>query len=85
MKVKVATRLEPDLQQRLKVHAAMVGRTIEDVVSEAIDGYLSRALLTPVDDGQWAVAVAQRQAQALAANYGDVDVSSTETGEGGGE
>jgi excisionase family DNA binding protein len=44
-----------------------------------------KALLNPVDDGQWAVAVAQRQAQALAANYGDTDVSPTETGEGGGE
>lgn len=36
-----------------------------------------------VDEGQWAAAVAQRQAQALAANYGDVDVSPTEIDEGG--
>jgi hypothetical protein len=32
------------------------------------------AAVPEVDDGQWAAAVAQRQAQALAQNYGDVDV-----------
>lgn len=32
------------------------------------------AAVPEVDGGQWAVAVAQRQAQALAANYGDTDV-----------
>jgi hypothetical protein len=43
VKVKFGTRLEPDLQHRLKVHAALVGRTLEDVVSEALNGYLSAA------------------------------------------
>lgn len=32
------------------------------------------AAVPEVPDGEWAAAVAQRQAQALAANYGDVDV-----------
>ena len=57
-----------------------VGRQLADT-----DAMLAEPLSTPVDDGQWAAAVAQRQAQALAAHYGDTDVSPTETGEGVGE
>lgn len=40
MKVSFGTRLEPDLRQRLKIYAAATDRTIEDVVAEALDGYL---------------------------------------------
>lgn len=40
MKVPFGTRLEADLKQRLRVFVAVTGRTVEDVVSDALDGYL---------------------------------------------
>jgi plasmid stability protein len=40
MKVPLATRLNAGLRQRLRVYAAVTGRTVEDVVSVALDGYL---------------------------------------------
>lgn len=40
MKVPFGTRLEVGLRQRLRVYAAVTGRTYEDVVSAALDGYL---------------------------------------------
>lgn len=40
MKVQLATRLDARLRQRLRVYAAVTGRTVEDVVSAALDGYL---------------------------------------------
>lgn len=43
MKVPLGTRIESDLRQRLRIYVAVTGRTVEDVVSEAIDGYLSKA------------------------------------------
>ena len=39
MKVPLATRLDAGLRQRLRVYA-VTGRTAEDVVSVALDGYL---------------------------------------------
>ena len=43
MKVQLATRLDPRLRQRLRIYAAFTGRTVEDVVSAALDGYLPAA------------------------------------------
>jgi plasmid stability protein len=40
MKVPLATRLNAGLRQRLRVYAAVTGRTVEDVVGTALDGYL---------------------------------------------
>ena len=40
MKVTFGTRLEVGLRQRLRVYAAVTGRTYEDVVGAALDGYL---------------------------------------------
>lgn len=40
MKVPLATRLDAQLRQRLRVYAAVTGRTVEDVVGTALDGYL---------------------------------------------
>jgi plasmid stability protein len=40
MKVQLATRLDTGLRQRLRVYAAVTGRTVEQVVSAALDGYL---------------------------------------------
>jgi plasmid stability protein len=40
VKVPFGTRLEVDLRQRLRVYAAVTGRTCEDVVSAALNGYL---------------------------------------------
>ena len=40
MKVQLATRVDQALRRRLRVHAAITGRTVEDLVSEALDGYL---------------------------------------------
>lgn len=40
MKVQLATRLDTGLRQRLRIYAAVSGRTVEDVVSAALDGYL---------------------------------------------
>jgi plasmid stability protein len=40
MKVQLATRLDTSLRQRLRIYAAVTGRTVEDVVSTALDGYL---------------------------------------------
>jgi plasmid stability protein len=40
MKVQLATRLNAGLRQRLRIYAALTGRTVEDVVSAALDGYL---------------------------------------------
>ena len=43
MKVQLATRLDTGLRQRLRIYAAVTGRTVEDVVSAALDGYLPSA------------------------------------------
>ena len=40
MKVQLATRLDTGLRQRLRIFAAVTGRTVEDVVTSALDGYL---------------------------------------------
>jgi hypothetical protein len=40
MKVPLATRLDDGLRQRLRIYAALTRRTVEDVVSAALDGYL---------------------------------------------
>ena len=40
MQVQLATRLDPRLRQRLRIYAAVTGRTVEDLVSAALDGYL---------------------------------------------
>ena len=40
MKVQLATRLDAGLRQRLRIYAAVTGRTVEDVVGAALDGYL---------------------------------------------
>ena len=40
MKVQLATRLDAQLRQRLRIFAAVTGRTVEDVVGTALDGYL---------------------------------------------
>jgi hypothetical protein len=42
-KEKLTTRLAAPLRRRLKVYAAATGLTVEDVVSTAIDSYLSAA------------------------------------------
>ena len=43
MKVQLATRVDQALRRRLRVHAAITGRTVEDLVSEALNGYLPPA------------------------------------------
>ena len=43
MKVQLATRLEISLRHRLRIYAAVSGRTVEDVVSKALDSYLPPA------------------------------------------
>lgn len=43
VKLKFTTRLEDDLQRRLRIFAAYKGRKVEDVVHAAIDGYLLSA------------------------------------------
>ncbi len=40
MKEQLATRLEAPLRRRLRVYAAVSGRTVAEVVSTALDGYL---------------------------------------------
>jgi plasmid stability protein len=40
VKVQLATRLDAGLRQRLRIYAAVTGRTVEDVVSAALNGYL---------------------------------------------
>jgi hypothetical protein len=40
MKVQLATRLDTRLRQRLRIYSAVTGRTVADVVSTALDGYL---------------------------------------------
>lgn len=42
-KEKVTTRLDAPLRRRLKVYAAAAGLTVEDVVSTALNNYLSAA------------------------------------------
>lgn len=43
MKVPFGTRIDPDLQRRLKIYAAATGQRIEDVVTAALSGYLPGA------------------------------------------
>jgi hypothetical protein len=43
VKVQLATRLDGGLRQRLRIYAAVTGRTVEDVVGAALDGYLPPA------------------------------------------
>jgi hypothetical protein len=43
MKVQLATRLDTGLRQRLRIYAALTGRTVEDLVGAALDRYLPPA------------------------------------------
>jgi hypothetical protein len=43
MKVQLATRLETALRHRLRIYAAVSGRTVEDVVGKALECYLPAA------------------------------------------
>lgn len=43
MKVQLATRLHTGLRQRLRIYAALTGRTVEDLVGAALDRYLPPA------------------------------------------
>lgn len=43
MQVQLATRLDARLRQRLRIYAAITGRTVADVVGAALDGYLPPA------------------------------------------
>jgi hypothetical protein len=43
VKVQLATRLDSSLRQRLRIYAAVTGRTVEDVVSAVLNGYLPTA------------------------------------------
>jgi hypothetical protein len=43
MKVQFGTRLDPGLRHRLRIFAAVSGRTVEDVVEKALDCYLPPA------------------------------------------
>jgi plasmid stability protein len=52
VKVQLATRVDQALRRRLRVHAAITGRTVEDLVSEALDGYLPTASDLVRDDGE---------------------------------
>jgi predicted Fe-Mo cluster-binding NifX family protein len=40
VRVSFGTRIAPDLKQRVKVYAAAMDQTIEDVVEAALAGYL---------------------------------------------
>lgn len=53
MKVQLATRLDPRLRQRLRIYAAVTGRTVANVVSVALEGYLPPAadMVRHVDPG----------------------------------
>jgi hypothetical protein len=51
VKVQLATRLDPGLRQRLRVYAAVSGRTLGDVVSAALEGYLPPTTETVRDAG----------------------------------
>lgn len=52
MKVQVATRLDAGLRQRLRIFAAVTGRTVEDVVSTALNGYLPTTAEMVRDGGE---------------------------------
>ena len=43
MRVQLATRLDAGLRQRLRIYAAITGRTVAEVVSAALEGYLPPA------------------------------------------
>jgi predicted DNA-binding protein len=43
MQVQLATRLDANLRLRLRIYAAVTGRTVANVVSTALDGYLPPA------------------------------------------
>ncbi len=52
MKVQLATRLDTGLRQRLRIYAAVTGRTVADVVSAALEGYLpATAEMIPGSEG----------------------------------
>ncbi len=52
MKVQLATRLDTELRQRLRVYVAVTGRTVEDVVSAALNGYLPTTASMVLNDGE---------------------------------
>jgi len=52
VKAQLATRLDMALRQRLRIYAAVTGRTVEDVVSAALDGYLPTASDMVRDSGE---------------------------------
>lgn len=39
----MAVRVDPELHHRIRIHAAEVGRTIQDVVEEALDQAIPQA------------------------------------------
>ena len=51
MKVQLATRLDTGLRQRLRIYAALTGRTIEEIVSSALNRYLPPASETASGSG----------------------------------
>jgi plasmid stability protein len=53
VKVQLATRVDQALRRRLRVHAAITGRTVEDLVSEALEGYLPTAPDMVRDGGEF--------------------------------
>jgi plasmid stability protein len=65
VKVQLATRVDQALRRRLRVHAAITGRTVEDLVSEALDGYLP-----PAEDMVRAVGSGPREETLLAEQPG---------------
>lgn len=52
MKVSFGTRLDPDLQRRLKIYAAATDQKIEDVVDAALRGHLPGIPAEAVTPGQ---------------------------------
>ena len=63
MQVQLATRLDAKLRQRLRIYAAVTGRTVADVVSAALDGYLPPAedMVRDVRSGSYEGAVLAEQ------------------------
>lgn len=50
MKVQLGTQVDADLQRRLKIYAARTGMKVQDVVAEALVGYLPPEEVTTEDN-----------------------------------
>ena len=50
--MQLGTQLDPELRQRLKVYAARTGQKLQDVVAEALNGYLASKDVAAGDDSQ---------------------------------